>query len=134
MNGDTYFAADLSALFAEHRATGAVATVALVEVPQAGRFGAVTLDATGHIIHFAEKGRSSVGLINAGVYLFEPDVFAHFSTRVPLSLENDVFPRLAAQRRLRGCVLRGYHIDIGIPESYMQFQKDVAQLKSAKEC
>jgi NDP-sugar pyrophosphorylase family protein len=27
---------------------------------------------------------------------------------------------------LRGCVLEGYHIDIGTPESYTQFQEDVA--------
>jgi len=136
MNGDTYFAADLSALLANHRRSGAPATLALVRVPQAGRFGAVTVDAHGYITHFAEKKRRRAGLINAGIYVFEPGVFVHFPERVPLSrkgdtdaerlsLEGEVFPSLAAQRLLRGQVLEGYHIDIGTPESYAQFQRDV---------
>jgi NDP-sugar pyrophosphorylase family protein len=130
MNGDTYFAADLGALLAKHRAGGAPATLALVKVPQAGRFGAVTLDAHGYVIRFAEKKRHRAGLINAGIYVFEPEILAHFPDRVPLSLEDDMFPSLAAQRLLRGEVLEGYHMDIGTPESYAQFQKDVAATAS----
>jgi NDP-sugar pyrophosphorylase family protein len=125
LNGDTYFVADISALLANHRQGGAPATLALVEVPQAGRFGAVTLDAQGHITRFAEKRRRSAGLINSGIYVFEPEIWAHFPRRVPLSLENDVFPLLAEQRLLRGHVLEGYHMDIGTPESYAQFQQDM---------
>jgi len=140
VNGDTYFGADLSALLANHRAGGAPATLALVKVPQTGpaksagrstsRFGAVTLDAHGYVTHFAEKKRRSAGLINAGIYIFEPGIWAHFPARVPLSLEDDIFPSLAAQRLLRGKVLEGYHMDIGTPESYAQFQKDVAATAS----
>jgi NDP-sugar pyrophosphorylase family protein len=135
MNGDTYFVTDLSALLADHRRGGAPATLALVKVPQAGpaksagrstsRFGAVTLDARGYITHFAEKKRRGAGLINAGVYVFEPEIWAHSPPRVPLSLEDDVFPALAEQRLLRGDVLEGYHMDVGTPESYAQFQKDM---------
>lgn len=141
LNGDTYFVADLHTLLASHRRGGAPATLALVKVPpspaarpqQAARFGAVTLDAQGHITCFAEKRRRSTGLINAGIYVFEPEIWAHFPRLVPpspaarpqLSLENDVFPLLAEQRLLRGHVLEGYHMDIGTPESYAQFQQDM---------
>lgn len=128
LNGDTYFAADLSVLLAAHRAGGTLATVALVQVPEATRFGAVTMDADGYVTDFAEKQRSSASLINAGVYVFEPGVFAYFPKHVPLSLEKDVLPNLAAKRLLRGRVLQGYHIDIGTPESYTQFQEDVLRL------
>ena len=130
MNGDTYFDTDLSALLAHHREGGAPATLALVKVPQAGRFGAVTLDARGYVIRFAEKERHRAGLVNAGIYVFEPEIFGRFPDRVPLSLEDDVFPALAAQRLLRGDLLEGYHMDIGTPESYAQFQKDVAATAS----
>jgi NDP-sugar pyrophosphorylase family protein len=132
MNGDTYFAADLGALLANHRAGGTPATLALVKVPRAGRFGAVTLDAHGYVTHFAEKKRRRAGLVNAGIYVLEPEVLAYFQTRIPLSLEDDVFPSLAAQRLLRGDVLEGYHIDIGTPESYAQFQQDVAATASRR--
>jgi NDP-sugar pyrophosphorylase family protein len=143
MNGDTYFAADLGALLANHKRGGAPATLALVEVPQAGpaksagrstsRFGAVTLDVRGYVTQFAEKKRSRAGLVNAGIYVLEPEIWAHFPPRVSLSLENDVFPSLAEQRLLRGCVLQGYHVDIGTPESYSQFQRDVSQWKLTEE-
>jgi len=126
MNGDTYFATDLAVLLADHRAGGAPATLALLKVPAAGRFGAVTLDARGYIAHFAEKRRRRAALINAGIYVFEPGIWGHFPPRVPLSLENDVFPALAERRLLRGDVLEGYHMDIGTSESYAQFQQDVA--------
>lgn len=133
LNGDTYFVVDLSSLLAVHREADALATLALVQVRQATRFGAVMLDAAGYITRFAEKRRSSAGLINAGVYVLEPGVFAHFPARAPLSLESDIFPHLASQRLLRGCVLQGYHVDIGTPESYMQFQRDVSQWKPSEE-
>lgn len=133
MNGDTYFAVDVATLVANHRQGDAIATLGLVEVPQAGRFGAVTLDARGYVTRFAEKKRRRAGLINAGVYVLEPGIFAHFPARAPLSLESDVFPHLASQRLLRGCVLQGYHIDIGTPQSYTQFQRDVSQWKLTEE-
>jgi len=125
MNGDTYFSADLSTLLASHRRGGAQATLALVKVPQMGRFGAVTLDARGFVSRFAEKRRRGAGLINAGIYVCEPGIWAHFPSRLPLSLEEDVFPILAEQRLLRGELLEGYHMDVGTPESYAQFQQDM---------
>jgi NDP-sugar pyrophosphorylase family protein len=126
MNGDTYFATELAPLLAQHKEGDALATLALVKVPQAGRFGAVTLDEHGYVAHFAEKKCRRAGLINAGIYIFEAQIFARFPARVPLSLEDDVFPVLAEQRLLRGHVLEGYHMDIGTPESYEQFQRNVA--------
>jgi len=124
MNGDTYFATGLSGLYSAHRDSAALATMALVEVPNAGRFGAVTLDDEGYIIDFAEKARRGAGWINAGVYILESKVVDRFPARIPLSLETEVFPLLAQGRLLHGCVLSGYHIDIGTPESYAQFCRD----------
>jgi mannose-1-phosphate guanylyltransferase len=126
LNGDTFFSTDLRALVTSHTSVQALATIALVHVPDVGRFGHVSLDADGYITRFNEKGNSGPGLINAGVYIFSSAVLRNFSDQTPLSLETQVFPELARQRLLRGCVLEGYHIDIGTPESYTQFQEDVA--------
>jgi NDP-sugar pyrophosphorylase family protein len=126
LNGDTFFTADLSSLVTAHQAGGTCSTVALVQVPEAGRFGQVALDANGYVTHFNEKGNSGPGLINAGVYVFSSAVFDYFPAQTPLSLENQVFPVLARQRLLRGQVHHGYHIDIGTPESYARFQADMA--------
>jgi NDP-sugar pyrophosphorylase family protein len=126
LNGDTYFATDLARLTASHRAAAAIATMALVAVPDVARYGAVIPDDAGRVLRFDEKGRTGPGLINAGVYLFEPAVFDRFTDQTPLSLEQDVFPRLAAERVLHGCELYGYHVDIGTPQSYAQFADYIA--------
>ena len=133
VNGDTYFDADLPVLVAYHRTGHALATLSLVRVDHAGRFGAVSLDGKGNVTRFTEKRRSGASLINAGVYVCEPAIFEHLPGRVPLSLEAEVFPDLAASGVLRGCVLPGYHKDIGLPESYAQFQQDVVRLQIVKE-
>jgi NDP-sugar pyrophosphorylase family protein len=126
LNGDTYFAADLSLLLASHMDARSLGTMALVHVTNAGRFGCVSLNDDGYVAHFDEKGSHGPGLINAGVYVFSSAIFHHLTGQMPLSLEMQVFPALARQRLLHGRVLEGYHIDIGTPESYEQFQKDMA--------
>ncbi len=121
VNGDTYLDADLSAFAARH-AVGSGVTVGLIQVPDAGRYGAVALDANGVITRFAEKSTAGEGLINAGVYVVERAALDGFPDRRPLSLERDVFPALAAQGRLRGVILDGTMVDIGTPDSYAAFQ------------
>jgi len=122
LNGDTYFAADFSQLVAQHTTP---ATLAMISVPDAGRYGSLSVDGDGFITHFNEKGASGPGLINAGVYVLSSAAFRYMAEQTPLSLETDVFPELARQRLLRGCALDGYHLDIGTPESYTRFERDV---------
>lgn len=127
LNGDTYLDVDLQTLLFDHRASGSVATLALMWVELANRYGAVTLDEQGRIVCFGEKQHSGAGLVNAGLYACEPSLLTHFPERDPLSLELDVFPALASQGLLSGHVVKGYVCDIGTPESYAQFVQDVKQ-------
>lgn len=125
LNGDTYFEIDLRELLKAHREGGGLATLALVEVEDASRFGAVSLDSRGFVTSFAEKSSAGAGLINGGIYVFEPSVLDYIPPRTKVSLEEEVFPALAERRLLRGHVARGYHIDIGTPESYAQAQREL---------
>jgi NDP-sugar pyrophosphorylase family protein len=133
LNGDTYLDVDLGEMLSCHQDAGAVATLALMRVDLAERYGAVRLDEGGRILHFGEKQQSGAGLANAGIYVCEPSLLGYFPERDPLSLELDVFPALASQGRLRGHVVEGYVRDIGTPESYAQFVQDVEQNRLAKE-
>lgn len=116
VNGDTIFNASLETLTAVHEKHGAAATLALLEVPDVSRFGAVKLNG-GLIGGFAEKGRGGPGLINAGVYLLEKNVIGRIPAP-PSSLERDLFPALAAEGALAGSVSDGFFLDMGTPESY----------------
>jgi len=133
LNGDTYLDVDLKALLSYHRETAALTTLALMQVDQADRYGTVVVDAGGRISGFCEKGQSGEGLVNAGLYVCEPSLLGCFPEGEPLSLEMDVFPSLARQGLLRGYVVEGYIRDIGTPESYAQFVRDVKQKRLAEE-
>lgn len=118
LNGDSYCDADLPRLLAFHAVHGRRVTLCVTQVPDAGRFGRVAYDADGTVIRFEEKEASGrPGWINAGVYLFSPDVMADIPPGRPVSLEREVLPGLVAAGEVRGFPGDRF-IDIGVPESY----------------
>lgn len=117
LNGDSFAEVDLTAQLEEHRRSRARATIALVEVEDAGRYGKVQLDGDGWVARFDEKiERAGSGLINAGVYLLSRDVVESIPADRAVSMEREVFPALIGHG-LRGYVAHGRFLDIGTPES-----------------
>jgi len=118
MNGDSFVEADLRAFAAWHRQRGGPASLLLARVPDAGRYGQITLSAQDEVVRFDEKGASAgPGWINAGVYLLDREIIAALPEGRPCSLERGVFPGLT-DGRLCGWRGGGRFIDIGTPESY----------------
>ena len=119
MNGDSYFDADLVSYTAWHAAGGQDASLLLVKVPDASRFGTVELRPDGeHVAAFLEKqGVARPGLINAGIYLLRQDAIYRIPDG-PCSIERDVFPSWLDAFDVRGWVTDGEFIDIGIPTDY----------------
>ena len=94
---------DLAALFANHRAHGAAATMAVVQ-PRLP-FGVAQLEVDGAVLGFAEKPRSELW-VNAGFFCFERaalEVLEPGST-----LEREPLERLAAQGSLRAFRHEGF--------------------------
>lgn len=119
MNGDSFCDVDLHALSRTHHACQAVATIAVLQRSNRRQSGAVTLDPSGQVIAF--ESRPSVptpGLINAGIYVLRRDVLDLMPPDRNVSLEEEIFPALAARRVLFGWQVEGRFIDIGTPESY----------------
>lgn len=123
LNGDSFLEVDLESMMAFHRGRdGAIATMAVVRVENASRYGTVHLDVSGRVTGFAEKtGSEAPGLVNAGIYVFDQSVLQHIPEG-PASLERDVFPRLLA-RGVYGQEQRGMFIDIGTPTDYARAQE-----------
>jgi len=64
--------------------------------------------------------------INAGIYVLEPDTFDRIPKDTPWSIERSFFPSLVERSEtFVGYVYRGYWIDIGTPEKYMQVHRDI---------
>lgn len=128
MNGDSLRMADIGALLAFHREKGAMATLLLTPVEDPTRFGLVRLAADGRVAAFLEKPRPEeidTNLINAGLYVLEPEVLDLVEPGKPVSIERDVFPKIVELGKLYGLALPGYWLDVGTPESYLQAHRDV---------
>lgn len=138
MNGDSFFDVDLNDLIRFHREARATATLALAQVENTQRYGAVRLDEANRIVAFVEKGETAqsahAGLINAGVYVLSREVLRMIPHAQVCSLEREVFPALVAvdvARSLYGQPSHGFFIDIGIPSDYQRLQDDPAPLFAA---
>lgn len=125
LNGDSFFDIDLRALCAAAAAPDVEALIALHRVDDASRYGTVILDGD-RIVRFVEK-RPDAGpaWINGGVYVLDAGIIDRVAA-LPCSMETDIFPALAAERRLYGCCRDGYFIDIGLPETLQQARRELA--------
>ena len=135
LNGDVLTDLDLTAQLARHAATGARATLALIEVEDVSSYGVVPTGADGRVEAFLEKsdGPAPTNRINAGAYVIEREVV---ESMIPsgraVSFEREVFPALVGDG-LHGYEASGYWIDIGAPERYLEATYDLlsGRLKSS---
>jgi NDP-sugar pyrophosphorylase family protein len=129
LNGDVLTDLDLAAVLREHERSGARATLVLTPVPNPAAYGLVELDAAGRVTRFLEKpdpSQITTDTINAGVYVLETPVLELIPPNVNHSIERGFFPALLQRGDLvRGHVHRGYWIDIGTPEKYLQVHRDI---------
>jgi NDP-sugar pyrophosphorylase family protein len=121
--GDNVFGFGLGRLIAEHRAHGALATIAVFDPqknPNTGIAGGrVASDERGRITGFVEGKPDAPGHVNAGVYVCEASILAHVPPPPTLSdWAREIFPRLIAGGELRSHVIDGYCLGIDTPEAY----------------
>ena len=127
LNGDVLTDLDLSALVAQHRERGARATIALHPVEDSSAYGLVRTGRGGEVLEFTEKtGEAVPGEINAGMYVLERSVLDLIPPGRAVSIERDVFPRLARDG-LHALCLDGYWMDIGTPERYLAASWDILE-------
>ena len=127
LNGDVLTDLDLTAQMAQHAATGAVGTLALVPVEDPSAYGLVRLEADGAVREFVEKPSSDqidTNLISAGAYVLERSVLELIPPGRQVSIEREVWPQLIGHG-LYGFASDSYWLDIGTPERYLQGTFDI---------
>jgi NDP-sugar pyrophosphorylase family protein len=128
MNGDSYCDADLRAYIEWHCAGKHDASLLLVQVDDASRYGTVELAPNGRIIAFLEKRPEPVcGYVNAGVYLLRREMLHHLSEGAS-SIERDAFPLWLKDHNIKGWVTDGAFIDIGVPSDYERSHEFMARV------
>ena len=115
MNGDSLFQLPLRSLIDEHLHKGALATLALAQAAEVGRYGGVETDGDGQVCRFVEKGEPAAGgLVNGGIYVIERSVLEAIPSGRAVSLEREVFPALVGEG-LYAVPFDGPLVDIGVP-------------------
>lgn len=93
--GDGLANVDIPALIKFHKSHGKVATLTTVKPPS--RFGVLDIEPDGSVSRFREKPQTD-GWINAGFFVFEPEIFNYLN---PTStLEQEPLNKLASENQL----------------------------------
>jgi mannose-1-phosphate guanylyltransferase len=125
-NGDILFAVDLAQVVADHRASGAAATMVLMPMPPGETYAAVEV-AGANVVRIAGRGPGAPGATPwhfTGVHVLSPQVFDFMSADGPEDINHHVYPRmLQAGLSIRAAVQRAPWSDLGTPARYLAAQR-----------
>ena len=136
INSDILIDLDLDEVIAFHRAKGALATLVLRADPEVARFGAIGVDATGRIRQFLRWTAPGsqpplTDLMFTGVHILEPQVLELIPNHGYHSISEELYPKMIEQGLpLYGYVAKGYWMDIGTPQRYLQVHRDILGRKA----
>lgn len=134
--GDNFFFLNLSDIYLYHKNHGGIATITLKKWDNPESKGVVGLDDKMRILWFKEKPKPediTTNIGNAGIYIFESEIFSHIPDDRDCDFGKDIFPSLLHKKiRLQGYILSDYHIDIGTPEMLKKLEKDYETLHKQK--
>jgi len=129
LNSDVVFdSLDLDSLFRFHRANQGLATVVLAKVREPSRFGMTEINESNLITDFIEKPKSVPSdstWINAGVYVLSPKILKRIRANKRVSLEKEIFPKLAKEKSIYGFKYSGYWSDVGTQSDYIKVCRDI---------
>jgi len=129
MNGDIITGIDLSTMMSRHRETKPRVSIALTPVDNPTIYGVVETDGNGMVKRFVEKpSREEVttNMINAGIYILEPEVLSYIPPTTNSTFERHLFPLLLEKGEpILSYPSTTYWIDIGTPEKYLKVNHDL---------
>ncbi len=128
MNGDVVTDVNIAEILKFHQKKGGLATIFLAKVKNPLPFGIAILDDDSRIKEFVEKPsypQMISDLINAGIYVFEPEILRYIPENHPASFAMDIFPLLLQDSvPVYGYVYSGYWHDIGDLHQYLYSQHE----------
>ena len=141
-SGDSVASFDIASLLAAHRTNGAKVTMALWEVDNPSEFGIVGLSGDqagevdgdlrqGYIRRFLEKPspeEAFSNVINAGLYILEPEVFDHVPFGEKFDFSKQLFPKLLELGwPMYAQTIDGVWFDVGHPFELINAQATLMQ-------
>ena len=125
-NGDVLSRHDLAAQIKLHQTSSAAVTLHLVSVEDARPYGCVPFNEKGEVTDFLEKMENPItNTINAGCYIFSPQVIQEIELGKVVSVEREVFPELLkAGKVIQAFVDDSYWLDMGTPRALLKGSQD----------
>lgn len=125
-NGDVLSQHNLAAQIKLHQSSSAAVTLHLVSVEDPRPYGCVPFDPNGRVTDFLEKMENPItNTINAGCYVFTPEVVREIELGKVVSVEREVFPKLLkAGRVIQAFVDDSYWLDMGTPKALLKGSQD----------
>jgi mannose-1-phosphate guanylyltransferase len=152
LNSDVICEFPFAQLLSFHQSHGCEGTLMTTPVEDPTKYGVVCLRPNTTIIDkFVEKPQTFVGnQINAGIYIFNPKVLSRIHhvfyllmQNKPMSIEKEVFPKMAQDCQLHAIPLHGFWADVGQPKDFLigtalylqsQYEKQTGILSTANYC
>ena len=135
LSGDHIYKMNYAKMLAEHKAKGADATIAVIEVPmrEASRFGIMNADEAGRIVEFEEKPEHpKSNLASMGIYIFDWKLLRKMLTadlKNPDSSHDfgkDIIPQMLQDgKNLFAYKFKGYWKDVGTIDSLWEANMDL---------
>lgn len=110
-------------------------TMALTSIDDPSLYGSVRLRGA-KIVEFSEKphvDNSTSRLVNAGVYVANPEIFNYLPNKIPASLEKTVFPKLLKDIKLSGYHFAGPWFDVSTPQNYDRAIKSWKRIRKSRQ-
>ena len=135
LNGDIITDLDITDMMYFHQSRKAKVTIARIPVDDPTSYGLIETDIHGKITRFMEKPEPdevTANFINAGTYIFEPDVLTCIPPQVKFSIEHEFFATLPENEEISawGYDYTTYWMDTGTPEKYLQLHRDLLSGRS----
>jgi mannose-1-phosphate guanylyltransferase len=116
LNGDTFLAVDYSALLADFRRHMPTATIVAYEGQRSDVVNNLAVAPSGCVTAYQKRHPQGMTHLDAGAIVLDRKVLQDISPERTCSLEEEVFPRLIEQRRMRAWITREPFFDMGSAE------------------
>ena len=126
-NGDVLSRHSIADQIDFHLKNRADVTLHLIDVEDARAFGCVPTAGDGRVTAFLEKMDNPItNSINAGCYVFSPQVIDQIPLGTVVSVERETFPALVASGRpVFGYKEQSYWLDVGTPAALFKGSRDL---------
>ncbi|HOK56050.1 MAG TPA: NDP-sugar synthase [bacterium] len=128
-NGDVLADFNLEKILNFHKEKNAFITIGMIKVPDPSSYGLILTDDDMKIIKFIEKPKKEeiiTDTVNAGVYIFQPEVLEEIPENKEVSVEKETFPQILQKGKdMYGYIHYGYWLDVGTIDKYKKGNFDL---------